>query len=71
MPIYVLSGGEVVAKDGDRHYISAWQLPKLYGVNRSDCIAHPVGSKARGWIPPKDAIFLWPRNDGNYKLPEA
>jgi len=71
MPIYVLSAGEIKAKDGDRHYISAGQLQRLYGVNPADCIDHPIGSKARGWVPPSDAIFLYPRNDGNYKLPEA
>ena len=68
---YVLCPGEVVsATDGDIHYISAKQLQELYGVNPKDCIFYPDMSDPRNkhWIVPDDAIFLHPREDGNYTL---
>ena len=68
---YALCPGEVVsATDGDIHYISAKQLQELYGVNPKDCIFYPDMSDPRNkhWIVPDDAIFLHPREDGNYTL---
>lgn len=51
--------------DGDRHYITARQLIRLYGVDEKECfiVKHDDGAG----IPP-NLIALKPRYDGNYTL---
>ena len=70
MTTYVLVPGYVISKrDYDKHYINAKQLQRLYRVNPANCIEAPTGLRARGWKPPADAVFLYPRSDGDYSLP--
>ena len=53
------------ANDKDIHHIPAARLAELYGVKLSECL---VGEPRSG--DPTGLIELWPRRDGNYKLPE-
>lgn len=55
--------------DGQRHFISADKLIKLYGVNPDECIilAHPTHTNGYDL---EKLIILSPRYDGNYTLPE-
>jgi len=72
MPTYVLVPGYVISKsDGDRHYVNAKQLQRLYGVESANCIKAPTGPEARYWKPPADAVYLRPRYDGDYSLPSV
>lgn len=53
--------------DGESHYVSAQQLMKLYGVDRSECVithkddCNTIGMDLKGFT------WLRPRRDGNYK----
>lgn len=67
MKKYAIYPGEVRAKDGDIHYISAGKLMFLYGLNPADCIV--IGNDNRG-LNIGNLIKLYPRNDGNYKIKE-
>jgi hypothetical protein len=66
---YVLCPGWITSQnDGDRHYIGAAQLARLYGVNLRDCLVKPAQEK----LHPTDCVgrvFLHPRFDGDYRLP--
>lgn len=79
MKKYLLCPGYVTSRtDGDRHYITADQLARLYRVNPSDC---EVRQDAEPWESPSLAavrkqrhaglIKLGPRYDGDYRLPTA
>ncbi len=74
---YVICPGYVTSKnDGQRHYISAKQLMRLYGVNPLECVIYePVH-----WWPIdqynsffeseyKDLPRLGVQYNGNYELP--
>lgn len=72
MPTYVLVPGYVTSKyDGDIHYITARELQRLYQVDPANCVEAPIGRGAEYWEPPNDAIYLYPRHDGDYSLPAA
>jgi hypothetical protein len=62
-PKYLVKPGYVFSKsDGDKHWISADKLIRLYQVNPRECvISHP-------YLDPEDLIVLEPRYDGNYEL---
>lgn len=60
-PQYILS-----KNDGDKHFISAEKLMKLYNVNPKECIIWRDEDFKTG-SPPKDLIWLKPRYDGNYE----
>lgn len=62
---YVLHPGYIRSKhDGDRHYITAKDLARLYKVNMCDCIVY-----YDGYIDSSTDIHLYPKYDGNYNLP--
>lgn len=67
---YALHPGFVNSKtDGERHFITATMLAKLYGVKITECLVcradHPSYGNNN-----KELISLSPREDGNYDLPE-
>ena len=65
---YALHPGEMISKsDGDMHYISAIQLASLYKVSMTECIVIKDGEPGNSERP--DLIHLWPKYDGDYKLP--
>lgn len=77
-PIYVLQGGYVKsATDNQTHFITANKLYSLYGLNRTKhqyIVLEPEDDQEnnrrllgydRDWL-----VFLGPRADGNYTLPE-
>lgn len=68
MSKYVLHGGYVISRyDGQRHYVGPVQLARLYGLNLRDCAL--IRSEMPGSQYPPDAVHLYPRNDGDYRLP--
>lgn len=61
---YVIHPGFVISKnDGDRHYVTANQLIRLYGVNPRECLV-----AGRTALPSDDLIHLHPQYSGNYEL---
>jgi len=65
MKKYILHPGFIYSNvDGDKHYISAFQLCLLYSVKWSECVVY-VSDNKEGM---EDLISLYPRSDGNYKL---
>jgi len=62
---YLCIGGWVVSKDGDIHYISSHQLPRLYKVNPQECIFAASPDDVDG-LRLTDLTILKPRSDGNY-----
>ena len=66
---YVLHPAFVTSQsDGQRHYISALMLARLYRVPMDECVCFDPRS---GWVPPDNAIHLRPRFDGDYTLPTS
>lgn len=68
---YVCWSGDVISSDGQLHHISAHRLPELYGVPYNECIFCDY-ERPETYLG-KDMTFLtglYPRNDGNYKLPD-
>lgn len=66
VPGYVLS-----AVDGDRRYIGAHALAKLYGVEFSKCVVWDI-SKPRYPFSRRHAdVLLYPQESGDYLLPPA
>ena len=66
----VWPGFVISRSDGERHYISGLQLVELYKVPLPECIIvispwDHYGLRRND----KELIHLFPRNDGNYKLP--
>jgi len=65
MKKYILHPGYMYSNfDGDKHYISAFQLCLLYSVKWSECVVY-VSDNSEGI---KDLISLYPRSDGNYNI---
>lgn len=63
---YAVYPGYVISKnDGDRHYISAQQLMRLYKVDPRECI---VVREQKIWFGIQDLILLKPRYDGEYTI---
>jgi len=67
---YAIWPGYVISKtDGDRHFISAPQLMRLYGVAPHECIV--IHDWPEGYAGRREAydklIVLSPRSDGNYR----
>lgn len=64
---YVLHPGLVFsATDMDQHFVSSARLSKLYGVDPAKCFVHVPGKEY-----PTGAIHLYPRSNGDYRLPRA
>lgn len=67
----MLVGDYVISKnDGDRHYVSARCLLRLYGLNAEECYLvdprnYTLGSNS---FLIGDLIVLTPRYDGNYTI---
>lgn len=66
---YVLHPDHVIARDGDMHFISFKQLIQLYGLERSDCYNNDTLGDT-SCMKLEECIHLYPREDGNYNLPE-
>lgn len=76
---YVICPGTTVSRtDGNRHFISAGELMRLYGVNPAECVICPsvfddslAADVTRTLVHRnhKSAVWLAPRSDGNYSLP--
>lgn len=68
----VLPGVVYSQTDGQRHWVGAFELIHLYGVDRADCVIRQMGLHE----PPlnldsyRGMIVLEPRYDGDYTLPE-
>lgn len=65
---YIIVPGEVRAKDGDVHFITAEQLISLYKLNPADCIVFTTKLRQQGYTEDflNACIWLGPREDGNY-----
>jgi len=60
------------ANDGDTHFIGFRQLCSLYGIDPAECINMRADMAYHG-LSRNDIhslIALYPRRDGNYKIPE-
>jgi hypothetical protein len=68
---YVVHPGFVTScNDGQEHYITARDLVRLYGVNPAECGAvWPDDPSAIVGCDMTTLVHLYPRNDGDYKLP--
>lgn len=71
--LYVLFPGYVISRtDGQRHWVGAEQLRRLYGVPARECVTYPQGKGAeadirrRIWRAPPGSVGLRPRHDGDY-----
>jgi hypothetical protein len=63
---FVIHPGWVTSRtDGDRHFITAPVLARLYGVRDY------VVADQRGHRPEPGDVDLYPRFDGDYRVPEA
>ena len=70
---YVLCPGYVISRtDGQRHWVGAEQLRRLYGVPARECVTYPQGEgieadiRRRIWCAPPESVELRPRHDGDY-----
>lgn len=70
---YVLRPGYVTSRtDGQRHWVGAAQLRRLYGVPAAECVTYPQGEgseadiRRRIWFAPPGSVELCPRYDGDY-----
>jgi hypothetical protein len=69
MKKYLICPGMVTSKrDGDKHYITADQLIRLYKVNPSECVVMPKNNK--GYRPDDELIVLSPDYSGQYIIPQ-
>lgn len=67
-PRYVLHPGDVISRhDGHGHYIDSQTLAHLYGVDRAQCVIY---ADDPNWVELPHDVHLFPRNDGDYRLPE-
>ena len=57
--------------DGQRHFISAPELARLYGVNYKKChvVYRDRPETSQGLVERKDDVHLYPDYNGDYKLP--
>lgn len=64
---YALRPGYVYSReDGERHYINALTLAQLYQVSLEECmVVTSMFTKI-----PEGVIELFPRHNGNYRIPE-
>jgi len=72
---YCLHPGYIISQnDGDKHYIGARKLARLYGVQLDECYIVDTSDRLNLYqmIDP-DNVFthLYPDYKGNYKVPEA
>ena len=76
---YLLCPGPVISRvDGDRHHVGASELARLYGVPMAACVVlppqRPEHHRERmallDRVRAADLVGLFPRADGDYRLPE-
>ena len=68
--IYVLHPGYVTSKnDGDRHFIDAPTLAKLYGVPLHQCLIYDIRrpENIKGFVDNPNFKHLRPRYNGHYR----
>lgn len=64
---YVLYPGVVTSKyDGQRHFISAATLMRLYRVRPEECLIYDANEPKEKY---QDLIPLSPKYNGNYEIP--
>ena len=79
---YLLCPGLVRSRtDGDRHHVGASELARLYGVPMADCLVLQGLSSSMDRAMERRSLLdraisgelvrLVPRDDGDYRLPEA
>ena len=74
---YALYPGPVRSRvDGDRHFVSALALARLYAVALADCVViqdadYRCPSRRSAVAHAASLIPLYPRADGRYELPPA
>ncbi len=68
MKKYLVCPGIVVAHDGDKHYIGANELMRLYKVSPKECtiIDTPIAAHGLEW---SKYLVLRPDATGKYKIP--
>lgn len=67
---YGLCPGYVISKnDGQRHFINAGKLMRLYNVSPAECVILYDGKKPMGFRP-GELILLRPDYSGSYKIPK-
>ena len=72
-PVYCFVGDYVYSADGDRHYIPARELPRLYRLSftRRDYFLDyrdPYTRIEIERLKRLGVVILWPDSSGNYKL---
>ncbi|RMD50592.1 hypothetical protein D6827_03745 [Candidatus Parcubacteria bacterium] len=69
---YILIGGYVIARDGQRHYVSAARLMRFYGIKKKDIVAcidiDKSGYPKLLGVDLDKYEVLTPKPDGNYQL---
>jgi hypothetical protein len=66
---YAVHGGYVTSQtDGDRHWVPAPRLARLYELETSEYFCWRDDAPGRRW---EDYIHLFPRYDGKYGRPDA
>ena len=71
MKKYILFPGYVYSMhDGDRHFIGAKHLIKLYKIDPQECIIYKDEHSLQGYSPGQleSMICLYPKSDGNYTI---
>lgn len=69
---YLIYPGYVTSRnDGERHYISAGQLIRLYRVDPAECIIYDGRAEKLRGINVVDLINLFPVNSGVYEIPNS
>lgn len=64
---YLIFPGEIISKnDGQKHYISALEIIRLYHVNPQECIIVNNNYDLHGIIQ-EDYLHLEPNYDGDYQ----
>ena len=66
---YIIHEGYVVSSDGDEHFISGERLIELYNLDPSQCYIQRYDRPIRGVRINEEYTHLFPRTDGNYKIP--
>lgn len=67
---YLVCGGFVISKnDGQRHYVDARRVARLYHVDPVEC--HFVGSLGLHELSLPDVVLLMPDSTGQYKLTQS
>ena len=69
---YAVFPQHIISKsDGDRHFVSAQQLIRLFDVNPKECEIWNTDDIVRGFRPHPDLIWLTPMYNGDYSIETA